>query len=192
MKPMLVTALAMVLAIASRSIAAADVKSPDFVTADMGAKALVLFSTSADETRLAAGTMLRMNRVEIKKNGHKRLKQMDGFFVDNPMVQSHIPGEHVNVHWRALEPGNYLLERVLVNPMACFDQYITFWFTVAAGDYVYLGNFHDQRGVIVVRDGYERDFAFFRAHTGGEKPESFTALPAEQKEKSNFGCEHHL
>jgi hypothetical protein len=171
---------------------ASEVKSPDFTAADLEGKAAVLLSTSADHTNLVSGTMLRLNRVEYKKNGKKRLRQLGGFFVDNPMVDSHSASEHMNVHWRALEPGQYLLERVLVNPMGCFETYVTFSFAVVAGGRAYLGDFHNQQGVTVVRDGYARDYVFFSATAGGEKPESFTPLQVEQKEKPNPTCQHHL
>jgi hypothetical protein len=156
------------------------------------ARRLSSFFLLPPTTHLAAGTLLRLNRVEIKKNGKKRLKQLGGFFVDNPTVASHSRSEHMNVHWRALDPGSYVLERVMLNPMGCFDPYVAFSFTLAAGDRAYLGDFHNERGVTLVRDSYARDYAFFDATAHGEKPEAFSRWLLESKEKPNPTCQYHL
>jgi hypothetical protein len=69
---------------------------------------------------------------------------------------------------------------------------VTFSFVVAAGDRAYHGDLHEQQGMIVVQDGYARDFALFSATAGGENPASFTRLQMEQKEKPTPNCQYHL
>ena len=109
------------------------------------------------------------------------------------MVKSHSTTEHMNVHWRALKPGDYMLERTLLQfNGGCFTTFVSYHFSVAAGNSIYLGEFHLDNSVPIVRDNYARDYAYFSANAGGEKPAAFTpALPVETL-RDNLDCHHHF
>jgi hypothetical protein len=179
--------IALSLALYAAAAAGVEAKSADLAEADAPNKALVLLSTSAAKTSLVAGTVLRVLRI-TKKGDKEKFKHVDGFFVDNPFVKSHSTTEHMNVHWRALEPGDYMLDEALQNPAACLSKITTFRFTVAAGQTLYLGEFRAEGGQLAVRDHQDRDFEYFAAHTGGFKPAAFTPALPERVLKDNPGC----
>jgi len=166
-------------------------KSADFTAADLAGKGLVLLSTSADWTR-QIGTVFMLKRIEPKKYGSKRLKYIDMFYADTFQIESHSATEHMNVHWRAIEPGEYVLERALADTTQCFQDFISYRFSVTAATSVYLGEFRVQDGLPAVRDNYQRDYTYFSEHTFGEKPAAFSpAFPVEKK-KSNIDCFKHF
>jgi len=178
---------AMWLACLAGAALGAEAKSPDFAAADATSKAFVLLSTSAASTSMAAGTMLKLLRITSKGDKIK-LKQIDGFFLNNPFVKSHSATEHMNVHWRALEPGDYVLEDALVNPTACWTKITSFRFSVVGGQALYLGDFRVENNELAVRNQYERDRDYFLTHTRGMTPESFTPALPDRVVKDNPRC----
>ena len=134
--------------------------------------------------------MLRLQRVTMK-DGKEKLKHVDGFFVDNPFVKSHSQTEIMNVYWRALEPGDYLFDPVVQNPMMCEVNLLQFRFTVVAGQTLYLGNYRIEGTDFFVRDQYSRDLEFFTAHANGTKPAAFTSALSERVVKKNPRCQQY-
>jgi hypothetical protein len=186
---MMLRTLVVLSSLAWYSVAAvgAEAKSADLAEADASNKAFVLLSTSAAKTSLAASTVLRLQRITMKGDKEK-FKHVDGFFVDNPFVKSHVPTEHMNVHWRALEPGDYMLDEVLQNPMGCLLKITRFRFSVAAGQTLYLGDFRAENGELSVRDRYDRDYQYFVSHAGGTRPAAFSPAMPERVVKNNPRC----
>jgi hypothetical protein len=165
----------------------AEALSKDLSEADAPVKAFILLSTSAAGTSLTVSTLLRVQRI-TRKGAKEKFKHVDGFFVDNPFVKSHSTTEHMNVHWRALEPGEYMLDGVLQNPMACRLKLTSFRFSVAAGQALYLGEFRVDEGGLTVRDQLNRDSEYFISHAGGMKPAAFTPALPERIVEDNPRC----
>jgi hypothetical protein len=179
--------IVLTLACYAAAAAGAEAKSSDLVEADAPAKAFILLSTSAAKTSLSASIALRVLRI-TRKGDKEKFKHVDGFFVDNPFVKSHSPTEHMNVHWRALEPGDYMLDGALQNPAACLSMITSFRFSVVAGQTLYLGDFRVENDELIVRDRLDRDREYFIAHAGGFKPAAFTPALPERVQKDNPRC----
>ena len=172
--------------VASR-LHAREVKSPDLTPADRDSKALVLLSTAADRRSLASSTSLMLIRVE-RKGEKRKHKALHSFVMNHPIADSHSPTSIMNVHWRALEPGEYILKRVLANAVACYQVRIAYEFNLTAGQQLYLGEFAVEGDDMNVHDAYQRDYDYFIAHSGGEHPPAFTRALPEKTVRDNSDC----
>jgi len=164
-----------IVALAPSLACAREAKSPDFTAVDLQSKGLVLLSTSAAKTSRASATALDLERV-VMKNGKRTFKKVDTFFMDNPVIKSDSTTEQMNAHWRALEPGEYRLKQVPVNPFDCILHAMTMPFTITAGQLLYLGEWRVAKGEITRQDNYARDYTLFESKSKGEKPAAFTPL----------------
>jgi hypothetical protein len=169
---------------------AREAKSKDFAEADAPNKAFVLFSTSAPDTSVASGSALKLERIP-NQDDKKKIKYVDGFSMDNPFVKSHSSSERMNVHWRAIPPGDYAFSGMFMNPFGCFRNYDVFRFSVTAGQTLYLGDFRVVAFEITLGDNYSRDLEYFTAHAGGMKPAAFTPALPEREIRNNPNCTRH-
>jgi len=185
-----ISTLAVLALLAASGARASEPRADDFREDDIGNKAFILLSTSNWGTpsylpgkHWFMGVVMEMRRTDA--GGGKRRRYVQ-FMIDEPSRKSHFPDEFGQVYWRSLEPGDYVMKIQVLRSGVCAKNAPEWHFTFKAGDVLYLGNFYFDGAAVVLRDTYERDYAYFVGNTHGVKPARF--VPANSRVVLNDGA----
>ncbi len=151
--------------------------SPDYSKHQLEDKGLVLFSTSADVTTHSSAIGFTFFRIDSTN----KKQVLEAFFLNNAFQKSHATSEHMNVHWRALEPGKYGFQVGAANPFLYVSKASEYYFTVEPGKQLYLGNFHFANREIGILDKYNRDFDYFSTHASRLQVTNFEKTTVESR-----------
>lgn len=127
---------------------------------------IVIFSTLSKDRCL--GFCLSENIFHINDDGKPGPipgeKYGTAYYLGHPHNAADIPTADVNVDWRTLPPGRYVFVLGTFNPNECIWAAPEYYFSVAPGRVLYLGEFHRYGSTLALEGHYSRDLGYFRAH----------------------------